>query len=138
MTTRLPLWTLCLVIAELAVVIVHGIHTYALYNDGFGPLHENTGIIFGKLLWIAPNPVYLVVPALRMTSVMPHLGPVQGELFGATLFLFLATPLSMVIGGFSNQMRRDYGWGVALFAYAMISLITYVCTIGLVMQLQPS
>jgi hypothetical protein len=126
------------VIAEVAVIIVHGIHTYALYNDGFGPLHETTGIIFGKLLWIAPNPVYLVVPALRMMSVLPRLGPVEGEVFGAALFLFLATPLSMVIGGFSTKMRQNYGWGVALFGYAMISLITYVCTIGLVMQLQPS
>ena len=138
MTTRVPLWTLFLVIAELAVIIVHAIHTYALYQDGFGPLHETTGIIFGKLLWIAPNPVYLVIPALRLMSVIPHLGPVQGEVFGAALFLFLATPLSMVIGGFSNKMRADYGWGVALFCYAVISLITYVCTIGLVMQLQPS
>lgn len=135
---RIPLWTLVLVIAELAVVVVHAIHTYALYNGGFGPLHETTGIIFGKLLWLAPNPVYLAVPVLRMTSVLPHLGAIQGEIFGATLFLILATPLSLLIGGFSDKMRQDYGWGVALFAYAVISLITYVCVIGLVMQLRPA
>jgi hypothetical protein len=135
---RIPIWTVALLANALLLTIVHGLHTYTLYNPGNLLFADVVRSSFALLLWVAPNQLYLIVPVLRAQGLISTPDPVQGEIFGSLLFLFLAVPAAMLSGRMLTAVALKTNNLLSIAAYAVMSIVGYLFCLSLISEMQGS